>query len=327
VHYTRRQWIIQGSALALGTSMSFSYQANPVSPLKDGPETERFRNAQKRALAKYQVEAESRFLNLKSPAMKVHVLVAGRGDPVILIHGGGAEAVQLAPLMSGLTGTLQCFAPDRPGCGLTDRFDYANIPFRQHGIDFVTSLLDALHLSKAAIAGNSMGGYWALLFALAEPDRVTKLALLGGAAGSTPPPVPRRPPRGEPSLETTRAAYRVLMASPDRVPGEIVDADFAASALPGARQAWNSMLEDVAREGGNRNGLAYALRPELRNLKPPTLFIYGDKDLEGPPSLAYEMAELAPKGRCEIVQDAGHLVWLDQPRVCTKLLLDFLKSA
>jgi len=80
-------------------------------------------------------------------------------------------------------------------------------------------------------------------------------------------------------------------------------------------------------EGGNRNGLAYALRPELKNLKPPTLFIYGDKDIEGPPSIAREMAELAPNARCEIVADAGHLVWLDQPRVCAQLLLNFVKSA
>jgi pimeloyl-ACP methyl ester carboxylesterase len=313
VNHTRRQWIIQGSTLALGTSMSFSYQANPVSPLEAGPETERFRNAQKRALDKYKIEAQSRFLALKNPALKVHVLVAGRGDPVILIHGGGAEAVQFAPLISGLTGSFQCFAPDRPGCGLTDRFDYTNVPFRRHSIDFVASVLDALHLSKAAIAGNSMGGYWALLFALAAPDRVTKLVLLGGPAGSGPTP--------------SRASNRVLMAHPDRVPAEIMDAASAASAVPGASQAWNSMLEDVAREGGNRNGLTYALRPELKNLKPPTLFIYGDKDMEGPPSLAQEMAELAPNGRCEIVADAGHLVWLDQPSVCTKLVLDFLKSA
>ena len=308
--------------------MSFSYQANPASPLEDGPETERFRNAQRRALAKYKIEAQSRFLALNNPALKVHVLVAGKGDPVILIHGGGAEAVQLAPLMSGLTGSFECFAPDRPGCGLTDRFDYANIPFRQHGVDFVASLLDALHLSKAAIAGNSMGGYWALLFALAAPDRVTKLVLLGGPAGSGPPAnAAPRPPRGEPSLESTRALYRVVMANPDRVPTEIMDADFAASAIPGARQAWNSMLEDVGREASNRNCCTYALRPELKNLKTPTLFIYGDKDMEGLPSLAHEMAELVPNGRCEIVADAGHLVWLDQPRVCAKLLLDFLKSA
>jgi pimeloyl-ACP methyl ester carboxylesterase len=310
---TRRQWIIHGSTLALGSSMSFSYQANPVSRLKDGPETKRFKNAQSRALAKYEVEAQSRFLHLRRPALKAHVLVAGRGDPVILIHGGGAFAAQFAPLMSGLAGTVQCFAPDRPGCGLTDRFDYTNIPFRRHAIDFIASLLDALHLSKAAIAGNSMGGYWALLFALAFPERVTKLALLGGPAGSGP--TPKRTPNP------------VLMAHPDRVSAEILDAASAASAIPGASQALNSMLQDVVREAGNGNCCTYALRRELKSLKTPTLFIYGDKDMEGPPSLVHEMAELAPNARCEIVADAGHLVWLDQPSVCTKLLLGFLKSA
>src|SRR6478672_12065940 len=116
VNYTRRQWIIQGSTLALGTERSFSYQDDSLSALEDGAETERFRIAQSRALAKYRLEAQSRLLALKNPALKVHVLVAGRGDPLLLLHGGGAEAVNLAPLMSGLTGTFQCFAPDRPGC-------------------------------------------------------------------------------------------------------------------------------------------------------------------------------------------------------------------
>ena len=96
-------------------------------------------------------------------------------------------AVQFAPLLGGLQGSLRCFAPDRPGCGLTDKIDYVGVPFRQHAVDFVKSLVDELHLPKAAIAGNSMGGYWALVFALAAPERVTKLVLLGGVAGSPPP--------------------------------------------------------------------------------------------------------------------------------------------
>jgi pimeloyl-ACP methyl ester carboxylesterase len=112
------------------------------------------------------------------------------------------------------------------------------------------------------------------------------------------------------------------MADASRAPVEILEADHAASKLPGASRGWNSMVEDCARDRIS----TYALRPELKNLKPPTLFIYGDKDMEGPTSLAWEMAELIPNGRCEIVADAGHLVWLDQPRVCAKLMLDFLKS-
>ena len=113
------------------------------------------------------------------------------------------------------------------------------------------------------------------------------------------------------------------MANGDRAPKEILEADYAASTLPEANRGWNSMLEELSRE---RTGLTYALRPELKHLKPPTLFVWGDKDFEGPPSLAQEMAAIAPHARCEIIPDAGHLVWLDQPDRCIKLMLDFLKS-
>jgi hypothetical protein len=52
------------------------------------------------------------------------------------------------------------------------------------------------------------------------------------------------------------------------------------------------------------------LRPELKNLKPPTLFIYGDKGIEGPPSLAHEMADLAPNAR----SGTGSMIafWIDK---------------
>jgi pimeloyl-ACP methyl ester carboxylesterase len=327
MHRTRRQFIADGSVLALGASVSFGYQGSPVIPLVDGPEVERYRRAQERALAKFGLHAQSRYIPLLKPALMAHVLVAGHGDPVLLIHGGGTVAVQFAPLLSGIGDGFRCFAPDRPGCGLTDKFDYVGVPFRQHAVDFVTSLLDELHLPKAAIAGNSMGGYWALVFALAAPKRVTKLVLLGGVAGSPPPPGHRLPNAGEPSLESTRAVYHFLMANGDRAASEIVEADYAASVLPEANRGWNSMLEELSREGVERTGLTYALRPELKNLKPPTLFIWGDKDIEGPPSLAQEMAAIVPHARCEIMPDAGHLVWLDQPDRCTKLMLDFLRSA
>ncbi len=72
--------------------------------------------------------------------------------------------------------------------------------------------------------------------------------------------------------------------------------------------------------------MSYALRPELKNLQPPTLFLMGDKDMEGPPTLAQEMAAIAPNGRFEFVPDSGHLIWLDQPHLAQRLTRDFLKS-
>jgi len=120
----------------------------------------------------------------------------------------------------------------------------------------------------------------------------------------------------EPSHTAILKVYSLLMADGNRAPVEILDADFAASSLPGAALGWNSTLEELGTEGVDRNSLTYALRPELKNLQPPTRLIWGDKDIEGPPSLAQEMAALAPRARCEVVRDAGHLVWLDQTEHC-----------
>jgi pimeloyl-ACP methyl ester carboxylesterase len=58
----------------------------------------------------------------------------------------------------------------------------------------------------------------------------------------------------------------------------------------------------------------------------PTLLIWGDKDSFGPPSLAQEMAQLMPNSRVEVVPDAGHLAWLDQPETVAGLIVNFLRS-
>ena len=320
---TRRQ-VFCGFAGMFGSWMT--HRVNDAMAFPESPEAERFRKEQSRVLSKYGLAAESQFVELANPSLKAHILVAGHGEPVLLIHGGGSVAVALAGVMTGLAPSFRCVAPDRPGCGLTDGFDYTNVPFRDHAIHFVRSTLDALNVQKASLIGNSMGGLWSLYFALAAPDRVRKVVLLGGPAASASPPPPSRPPRppaGDGSIEDTRARFRVVMADPSRAPVEVLEADFAASRIPGASRAWNTMVEDCGRE----RTTTYALRPELKNLKAPTVFIYGDKDMEGPPSLAREMAALAPNARCEIISDAGHLVWLDQPNSCMRIIKEFLRSA
>lgn len=192
---TRRR-IFRAFAGMFGCWMAQRVQAIPRD---ESPEVERFREEQSRVLAKYGVAAESQFIHLANPSLRAHVLLAGHGEPVLLIHGGGTVAVSLTGVMSGLSPNFRCFAPDRPGCGLSDGFDYTNVPFRQHAVDFVRSILDALNIQKASLIGNSMGGLWSLYFALAMRDRVSRVVLLGGPAASAPPPPrPRspRPPRG-----------------------------------------------------------------------------------------------------------------------------------
>src|SRR5438045_320232 len=70
--------------LFLITNLSSAAHAQPA----PSPEVDDFRKAQDALLAKYGVKANSRYLNLKKPQTTVHVLEAGQGKPLVLIHGG-----------------------------------------------------------------------------------------------------------------------------------------------------------------------------------------------------------------------------------------------
>lgn len=279
----------------------------------------------------------SSFLDLPEPRLRTHVVRAGSGEPVLMLHGGNSVAAGLQPLLGRVAERFAVVAPDRPGCGLTGPCSYRGVDLRRHAVAFVGSVLDALGLDRVAIVANSMGGYWALAFGLAHPRRVTRLALVGEPAGSAP-----RSPVGYRVLGT-RGLNNVLYATKlrprpssireshatrlvhdiDRVPAGYLDMALAAARQPGARHAWLSMVERGTRWFGP-SPLTYALRPELPGLRVPTLFAWGERDAFGPPALAHEMAALMPDARVAVLPAAGHLAWLDQPEATAEVVLGFL---
>src|SRR5690349_15088858 len=113
-----------------------------------------------------------------------HVLTAGAGDPVLMVHGGNSVAAMMEPLLGRVASRFTVYRPDRPGCGLTGPFDYRGVDLRTHAVAFVESVLDGLGLERVSLVGNSMGGFWCLAFALANPSRVGRLVLVGEPAGS-----------------------------------------------------------------------------------------------------------------------------------------------
>lgn len=249
----RRQFIRAALVGGGGAGLVNVFRQPRVAAAPPLPEVEAFKKTQQRLLAKYNVSARSRYLKLTKPALTTHVLEAGDGKPLLMLHGGGLFACQFAPLIGGLQKQFRVFAVDRPGCGLTDTFHYGGVALRQHAIDFVNGVLDALNLPEVALAGASMGGLWALMFALAKPERVTKLALLGEPAWSAAEPHPPAPATKPPTIESVREGYRARsVANIARVPDELLEAALAARRLPGASESWNKFAGALPeREDGN----------------------------------------------------------------------------
>ena len=338
--WTRRQVIGTTAGFAVASLATYVWNLHQHLPDSDPAAEEKFLKAQDQLLAGNGNRVRSRFVQIAEPRMRVQVLEGGQGEPVLLLHGGDGVAAQWEPLLSRLSSGFHIYAPDRPGCGLTDMFNYRDVPLREHAVNFVRSTMDALGFKSANFVGNSMGGYFALVFALAYPERVKRLVTVGEPAGSSATiPAANRllAMRGlnglmyatvmKPGASATYEGFkRILVAHPERLSAAYLDCCTAASEIPGATESWLTLLEDCHIASG-QSTLTYSLRPELPKLSMPTLLIWGDKDSFGSPSLAKQMSRLAPQGRAEVVPDAGHLAWLDQPDTVAALIANFLRGA
>lgn len=302
-----------------------------------GAEVRRFSDAEQRVLDESRTRAISRFVDIAEPAMRVHVLEAGAGAPVVLIHGGNSVAAGWEPLLGMLQNDAHLYAPDRPGCGLTDRVNYRRVrSFPEHCVSFLGSLLDALGLERVSLVGNSMGGWWSLVYALAHPERVERIAIVGEPAASSAQVQKRhrllatRPLNAllyatklRPRRDRTRAHLAPIVAHPERIPEAYLDLTYAAATLPGAQLAWLSMIERFVPAADTEG--TYAIRERLRTLRHEVLMVWGDRD-GCPPRWGEELCRYLPNARLEIIPEAGHLPWLDEPERVAASLRAFLRA-
>jgi pimeloyl-ACP methyl ester carboxylesterase len=203
---------------------------------------------------------------------------------------------------------------------------YDGVDLRGHAVEFVEGILDALGLEQTSLIGNSMGGYFALCFALARPERVHRLVLVGGparSAGLESLSAEEVEARVRGSRQPGRAGLAGLVANPNRVPDDLLALLDTALELPGTEESWRSIWRTRTPDR-----TTFALHPELEQLPTPTLLIWGDADRIDPPvPAAIAIAERLPNARLVLMSDAGHLPWLDEPDACAAQVTEFLGQA
>ncbi len=113
---------------------------------------------------------------IQTARLGIHYLEAGSGDPLVLIHGWPQTSHCWHKVMPALSRKFRVIAPDLRGFGRSDK-DGMPLSRAQLAADIV-SLLDALVIDKAHIAGHDWGGMVALKMAFDFPDRINKLCLI-----------------------------------------------------------------------------------------------------------------------------------------------------
>jgi pimeloyl-ACP methyl ester carboxylesterase len=203
---------------------------------------------------------------------------------------------------------------DRPGYGLSDPVDVPRERFREAAVEFVDETVDELGLESFAVAGGSMGGTWALWYALARPERVRRLALLGSAPllPGTRAPAPLRvmaaPVVGDllPRLVKPSAKMVVRMMSSMGEGDTIVRHPDLIEAIVAAGRDPIASATDLAELRAILTPLRFrrALRvqpSELQHLTVPTLLVWGDHDPVGTVEVAQTVASLIPHAQLDMV--------------------------
>ena len=256
-----------------------------------------------------------RRLKLADPPLSVRVLEAGDGPPLVLVHGSGMSASTWAPLIPHLEGRL--IAVDLPGFGLSNAFDYRGRSLREHAAAQLTSLLDALGIERAAVVGTSLGGMWALCFAIEAPDRLTALASLGVPAVALPgmradpfftalstPGLRQLVARiRSPSVAFTRRSLAQGAIGPhaaQTAPDGFFAAVHEGMRQPAFREAMLSHMQLAMRLGRPRPE-NFLTDPELKGIAAPVLMIWGDEDPYGDPEIGRRAAALMPDAQLEVI--------------------------
>ena len=230
----------------------------------------------------------------------------GEGRPLVLVHGLGGKAQNWAPMMPSLSRHgYRVYALDLLGFGRSDRpdVDYS-IPLQ---VDVLFRFFESQHLTRADLAGWSMGGWVVLKFALAHPNRVRRVVVYDSAGIYFKP-------RFDPALfhpttvEETQQFLALLTPQASRIP-RFVARDLIREAHP---TAWV-----VDRSMKSMQAGADLLDGKLQTLQVPVLIVWGKQDVLLPLFCGEEMRREMAQSSLAIFDGCGHLA----PAECSGRIL------
>ena len=224
---------------------------------------------------------------------KTFLLTAGRQEnpPVLLLHGSGSNSAFWFPEIMTLSAQYRVYAVDIPGeAGNSEEYrpDLDTDAFAR----WMKDVLNALELTRAAFIGNSLGGWMALKFAAAYPERVLTLALIA--------PAGLAPIRSQFLLEAAQArqADRTVKVTRDilgeqAIPKEVLD-----------------FMNLIAQNYNPIQELPLFSNEELRRLRMPVLWLDGEDDaIIDAQGSAQRLKSLAPAAQIHLLPGTGHVVF------------------
>ena len=264
---------------------------------------------------------------VEAAGIRLHVRDSGPRDApaVILLHGFGSSLLTWDAWARPLSAEFRVIRFDLPGFGLTGpdpTGDYTDA----RTVAVLLALMDRLGVARASVAGNSLGGKIAWMFAAAHPDRVTRLVLISPDGFASPgfdygkkpdlPFVVRLLPYMLP-----KPLLRMTLAPAYGDPKNLTDATVQRyqdmMLAPGDRTAMVARMGQVMLEDPV---------PLLKRIQAPTLLLWGEKDAMIPVSNAADYQAALPHATLVPLPGLGHVPFEEDPAMSLPPVLHFLEA-
>ena len=246
-------------------------------------------------------------------------LEGGSGEPLMLLHGFGANKDNFARAARFLTPHYRVIIPDHIGFGESSHpaeADYS--PTAQ--AERLRALAQALGINTLHLGGSSMGGQIALTYAALHPAEVGSLWLLDPAGVWSAPKselaniiekTGRNPliARTEDEFAQT---FAFVMNDPPVIPRPIINV------LAQERLRNVALSERIVQQL-----IADSVEQRVKGLNTPALIVWGDKDRALSVASAEILHKLLPRSQVSIMKDIGHLPMLEAPRLSAEDYLRF----
>lgn len=281
--------------------------------------------------------AEQRFVQGR---YRTRIVTAGNpaSPALLLLHGTGGHLENWARNIMPLARHFRVVAMDFLWHGLSQPEGFDDLEVIPHLVAQVLDVLDLLGIERAALEGQSMGGWVAMRFALAHPERVSKLVLTttmgyapddGAIPGYVEPDWAANLPSSlevlrDPSFENVRTRMARILAQPERLTDEAIRVRQALYRNPALAAVQSKFIAEYLAGRTIRKHLvtdALARRIEL-----PALVYWGDKN-RTPRALGQHIARQLPDGRFHCAADCGHWAQFESAEEHNRVVADFLRGA
>ena len=261
--------------------------------------------------------SDSKFMNLMG--MQVHYKDEGDAKdivPLVLIHGTSSSLFTWDSSVTILKTNHRIIRFDLPAFALTGPSPEHDYSFEYYS-RFLDSFLNRLHINKCFLAGNSLGGGIAWYYTLSNPEKIAKLILVDATGykvtirtkGSlafrlAKIPVIKNIVKWITPKPIVRKSVEDVYGDKSKVNDTLVDLYYDMALREGNRQALLDRMQ-----------MGFDMEPErIKQIKTPTLIIWGDQDQLIPVECAYLFNKDISKCQLEIFAGVGHVPMEETPK-------------